>query len=294
MLLALERSSRKMSDGGQHVGNLRAIRELVCHLWIVIGKVWDVAAIVENASNALSNLQLAILPQLPDVAPTRLHPLEEPVHFPAAVDPIKPDTRGLVDTEAALTALASSSGLQAITGLDRQGLLRRFTIEWTVEGALKDSIEHTSNQDILRGDTPFLKLSQTLMHDNMSLASLARSTHGGVGVENLREALGRGSVSNLALTSASQASTLDRSPSNGRRFDRKHHAEPLVVSAIKNKRGKAKPDEIREALNTIGVGKHPSGSTTTRAPFLSTSPKSQSAMQHEEPSRDLSLSDPPY
>ena len=133
------------------------------------------------------------------------------------------------------------------------------------------------------------------MHDNMSLASLARSTHGGVGVENLREALGRGSVSNLALATTSQASTLDRSSSTGRRFDRRHHAEPLVVSAIKNKRGKALPDEVREALNTIGVGKQSSVGKTLRAPFLSSSLKGKSEPHDdEEPKRDISLADPPY
>lgn len=156
------------------------------------------------------------------------------------------------------------------------------------------AVEHTSSQDILRGDTPFLKLSQTLMHDNMSLASLARSTHGGVGVENLREALGRGSVSNLALTTGSQASTLDRSASTGRRHDRKHHPDSLVVSAIKNKRGKALPGEVREALNKIGVGTHASGGTTLRAPFLSSSLKGRSEPHEDEPKRDISLADPPY
>ena len=51
MLLALERSSRKMADAGQqHTGCLRAIRELVCHMWITIGEVWDVPTVVECAS----------------------------------------------------------------------------------------------------------------------------------------------------------------------------------------------------------------------------------------------------
>lgn len=58
--------------------------------------------------------------------------------------------KGLVEPEATLPALASSARLQAITGLDEQGLLRRFTMKWTVENALKDSIESTSIWGILR------------------------------------------------------------------------------------------------------------------------------------------------
>jgi protein EFR3 len=78
------------------------------------------------------------LPQLPDVSATRLHPPEEPVGFPTTLQLLMPDNCGVVDAEVVIPALASCSGLQAITGLDRSGLLRRFMIEWTVEGALKD------------------------------------------------------------------------------------------------------------------------------------------------------------
>jgi protein EFR3 len=50
MLLALDKQTRKMTEAGQHhVGSLRAIRELVCHVWVVIGEVWDVPPIVESA-----------------------------------------------------------------------------------------------------------------------------------------------------------------------------------------------------------------------------------------------------
>ena len=55
MLLALEKLARKLTEAGQHhVGCLRAIRELVCHVWSVIGEVWDVPAVIESA-NAVSS-----------------------------------------------------------------------------------------------------------------------------------------------------------------------------------------------------------------------------------------------
>lgn len=78
------------------------------------------------------------MPDLEPIPTTRLHPPERPVEFPPTVDLLKMGPSGMIDSEITLPALASSSGLQAITGLDRQGLLRRFMIEWSVEGALKD------------------------------------------------------------------------------------------------------------------------------------------------------------
>lgn len=150
MLVALARSSRKLEDSVQYVGRLRAIWEMMCHLWVVIGEVWDVPIITECARTALESLHQTILPPLSDVSPTRLDPPEEPIYFPTPLDPLRLDAQGLVNIEVVLPALASSAGLQAITGLDRQGLLRQFTIEWTVEGAVKESIEPTSMWGILR------------------------------------------------------------------------------------------------------------------------------------------------
>lgn len=43
-----------------------------------------------------------------------------------------------VNVEAALSALASSKRVQDTTGLDRQGLLRRFAQPWSPEYALSE------------------------------------------------------------------------------------------------------------------------------------------------------------
>lgn len=139
LLIALDQWTRRASciDGCHH-GYLHAVREMVCNVWMVIGEVWDVPSVAENASKALETLRPDILPNLDPVSPTQLHPPEVPIHFSSAPDARKIDSCGCIDAEVALPALASSAGLQAITGLDRQGLLRRFMIEWSVEGALKD------------------------------------------------------------------------------------------------------------------------------------------------------------
>ncbi|KAG8806280.1 plasma membrane localization protein, partial [Serendipita sp. 399] len=241
MLLALEQVTRK-SGGDLRPGTVRAIREVICHTWIAIGYIWEAPVIVDSAKKALDSLGTSTLPEVLFIPPTQLHPQEEPVSFSDESSTSSFDTCGVVDAEVVLPALASSSGLQAITGLDRQGLFKRFTIGWSVEGALKDSVEHASSQDILRGETPFLKLSPAFMQkDNQSLASLARSTHGGVGVGDLREALGRGSVSNPALATASLSSTVERASSIVKRGD-KARPEPLAISRIKSK-GRAQQNE---------------------------------------------------
>lgn len=49
MILALAHSSRELEDATHHAGRLRAIREVLCHLWIVIGEVWDIPDIVKRA-----------------------------------------------------------------------------------------------------------------------------------------------------------------------------------------------------------------------------------------------------
>jgi hypothetical protein len=118
-----------------------------------------------------------------------------------------------------VVALASSSGLQAGAGLDRQELIVKLTRPWTIETALTDCellqccvIRSYLAADLINGfaaqepcpssdfsstaaDNSGVRISNGLMHiDNRSLASLAqRGSIGpgrGVGVGELREALG--------------------------------------------------------------------------------------------------------
>lgn len=129
-------------------------------------------------------------------------------------------------------------------------------------------MERPSNYDALRGDgiSPLLKISPALMHiDNVSLASLARSTRG-VGVTDLREALeGRSSASNPALAKAPSISTLDHtsSPATGAplrpttsRSSRKKKPRPVTTG----------PDEVRDVLNKLGIGKQ-NGNSLLKASF---------------------------
>lgn len=88
---------------------------------------------------ALEALQPTKLPRLPPGSPTRASFFDEPVELPKGNNGDNNlDLSGCIDTETVVTALASSEGLQAVTGLDRSGILRRLMIDWSVENALKD------------------------------------------------------------------------------------------------------------------------------------------------------------
>lgn len=96
------------------------------------------------------------------------------------------------------------------------------------------------------------------MHiDNLSRASLARSTRG-VGVTDLREALeGRSSLSNPNLrdTTAASLSTLDHTSlahgdaANGMQQIARVRSRPQQRSKL------AGPGEVRDVLNKLGIGK---------------------------------------
>lgn len=53
-------------------------------------------------------------------------------------DPIGITPWSGVDVEAVLAAITSNQSVQEATGLDKNGLLRRFSAKWTAEAALRD------------------------------------------------------------------------------------------------------------------------------------------------------------
>lgn len=116
------------------------------------------------------------------------------------------------------------------------------------------------------------------MHiENLSLASIAHSGPA-VGVSDLRQALsGRGAISNPALASRASVSTYDRASSLA--YARGSNLHPLsalqdgttgvqhpAVSRIRARKGKSQPNEVRDVLDKLGIGKQ-SGVSLLRAPF---------------------------
>jgi protein EFR3 len=77
------------------------------------------------------------LPPVTNLGVGSFHTRREAKHFSSDCDMTMDRWQGL-DPESALMAIVSSANVQRATGLDRQGLLQRFTVKWTVESSLKD------------------------------------------------------------------------------------------------------------------------------------------------------------
>lgn len=109
--------------------------------------------------------------------------------------------------------------------------------------------------DFRGGDalSPLVKVSPAFMHvENLSRASLARSTRG-VGVTDLREALeGRSSLSNPNLReTAPSLSTLEHTSTT---HGEMHKLTP-VRSRPQQRSRLAGPGEVKDVLNRLGIGK---------------------------------------
>ncbi|KAJ7094623.1 hypothetical protein B0H15DRAFT_969617, partial [Mycena belliarum] len=254
MLLALDRAvtSSDATEPGA-ASRISAVKIVIARVWLVIAKVWECTDLTNLVNKALASIppggDLPLIPQLE----FGMHPPAEPVSVPT--DASHTSWEG-VSSETALFAVASCSAVHAATGLDTQTFLTRFSVNWTAESALRNSVERaTTFETTIRGDgiSPLLKISPALMHiENISLQSLARSTRG-VGVTDLREALeGRSSMSNPALVKAPSLSTLDHASSIG--------VDSRFVRPRSRTRSQRRPPpsgsgEVRDVLNRLGIGK---------------------------------------
>jgi len=219
---------------------------------MVLGKIWESEKLKTIAEEALSTMPRdSMILNIQRTNVVSFQAPREAVHFPDTADPSEFQWVG-INSEAALRAIANCHNVQNATGLETGVLMDRFSTRWSVDAILKDSFDSRTSafENSLRGDgvSPLLKISPALMHDNMSLHSLARSARA-VGVTDLREALeGRSSMSNPALAAPS-FSTVDHASSvNGDRS--KNHFMPrtkrLAPSGTR---------EVRDVLNRLGIGK---------------------------------------
>ncbi|KAJ7044491.1 hypothetical protein C8F04DRAFT_1068540 [Mycena alexandri] len=253
MLLALDKAANSSeTTESSAVSHINAIKMVIARVWLAVGEIWECSDLVNLANKALATMPPGgDLPSVPEPA-FGMHPPQEPTLF--ATDAESKLWEG-VSSENALFAIASCPTVHAATELDTQTFLTRFSVIWTAELALKDSVERsTAFESTIRGDgiSPLLKISPALMHiENISLQSLARSTRG-IGVTDLREALeGRSSMSNPALVKPPSLSTLDHASSIG------------VESRLNRPRSRTRsrrvppsgPGEVRDVLNRLGIGK---------------------------------------
>ncbi|KAJ3551342.1 hypothetical protein NM688_g4760 [Phlebia brevispora] len=235
----------------------RAIRELIARTWAVIGRVWDSPEICQLVEKCRPTETRCELPEIHEMKAGSFQPPEEARIFNDVQESSSEDDLAL-DSQGLLTSIVSNKTVQDATGLDQQALLRRFTASWSAESAFKDSVEEQASGSDLRSDglSPLVKVTPALMHiENLSRASLARSTRG-VGVTDLREALeGRSSLSNpnLANTAASLSTLEHSSIAQGEQYK----LTPVRSRPQRNKL--AGPAEVKDVLNKLGIGKATTG-----------------------------------
>ncbi|KZP02598.1 hypothetical protein FIBSPDRAFT_1055768 [Athelia psychrophila] len=292
MLLALDGATQVTNSiDYDTIQRLYTIKEVIARVWGVIGKVWGCSELTTLSEEALAGLPgQCNLTSVSTNQKTSLSINPEPVLFNPGETKSKSSWSG-ISSQNALMTIVSSQSVQEATGLDRPGLLRRFSMKWTAESALKDSVEQPSNYDTLRGDgiSPLLKISPALMNiDNISLHSLARSTRG-VGVTDLREALeGRMSMSSATLAKAASISTLDHATPTGDHFQHvQKSARPVTTSSAKRRKSNANgADDVRDVLKKLGLGKQ-NGSSLLKASFPPVQKSEQRLSSNPLPGPDL-------
>ncbi|KAI0701799.1 hypothetical protein BC835DRAFT_1411283 [Cytidiella melzeri] len=256
MLLALN-SAIQLDDSGPITTRISVIRELLVSCWTTLGKVWDCSELLEIVSQGTPSGAHGKLPSPPTLNPGEFRGRSAPIILDDAAEEVPPEkTFASLDPEPLLLAIVSNKTVQDATGLDRQGLLRKFSAPWSAESAYREAVETpSSNADFGRADglAPLIKVPPAFMHiDNLSRASLARSTRG-VGVTDLREALeGRSSMSNPNLReTAGSISTFDHTSAT--------QGDGLKLTPVRSRtqqRSKlAGPGEVKDVLNKLGIGK---------------------------------------
>ncbi|KAG6903493.1 hypothetical protein C0995_005516 [Termitomyces sp. Mi166 len=261
MLIALDSvtSDVKHSANIAVIQRVNAINEVIARVWLVLGLVWNAPQLVRLAETALASAPNTLPASQRNNLTSHIHP-RNPLEFPPASDSTV-EWKG-VNVDAALDVLTTSPFVHETTGLDREGLLRRFSSQWTPDEALKSSVERSSSFDnTLRGDglAPLLKISPALMHiENISQQSLARSARG-VGVADLRGALEGRNMSNPALARPASISTLDHAPST---TEGGNHRLTQTRSRSRNQKRPSTrgADEVRDVLNKLGIGGKQNGS----------------------------------
>ncbi|KAH7887618.1 hypothetical protein F5I97DRAFT_1951639 [Phlebopus sp. FC_14] len=270
MLIALD-AAAKVDEGADPAAHFRAnvVKEVLARVWLVVGRVWDSTELMSLAEKVLSTMAGTTLPDTASFTPGVLRPPEKQVAFPQITEDPCPATWSCVNADEALSVLTSCKRVQEATGLDRQGLLRRFTAKWSAEAALREAFERSNlNRPVAEGGSALLKLSPALMAiENLSLQSLNNRSVRGVGVMDLREALeGRAGASNPALVRPPSISTLDHSPSLD--LDSTRLALTRTKSRPKKRTVTSGSGEVRDVLNRLGIGKQ-SGNNLLKASFSS-------------------------
>lgn len=223
MLIALDRDSaqqliRRPHDGRSNASvneRKRAIRELLSHIWITLGRQWEIPALESHAENVRAGFPgYAVIPSsLPVVESETLTLPSEPEAFEELS--IEGESSGssqpLFDPELIVASIATSPNVLARSAMDPQTLVQRFAVAWSVETALRDckslnagagltlAVERFSGHDVSGDPSAHLSSGQALMNiENLSYQSFGRPQSRAIDVTDLRDALGTCLVQNSA------------------------------------------------------------------------------------------------
>ncbi|WWD18958.1 hypothetical protein CI109_103415 [Kwoniella shandongensis] len=208
MLLALDKDAgnelvRRPGDGRAGAWVLerkRAIREMLGIIWRRIGERWGLEEIEALAEKGLASLpEPYLIPPLPSYSQNTILPMPEPAmsfvqHTMEGES--SSATKPLLDSEVILSSLTGAKVVQGVTKGDEKALKRKFGSRWTVESAIKDSVERFSSANIVPADDPHYDVAHVLMSlNNGSYQSFngnggARPVSRSIDVGDLREAIG--------------------------------------------------------------------------------------------------------
>lgn len=190
MLLALDADAgaqlvrRPGETGAWVMERKRAARELICRAWVDIGRAWNLPSVSAQAEAGLAALGPSVIPMMRDD--------DEPAEFvrETAGGESASATRPWLDPVPLIHAVSASGDVQIGTGLSQSQLQHHLEKQWTVEGAIRGSIERLT--------APALPPAQE--HRLMSIPNTSyHSIHiqRGVDVTDLRDALGANATGSL-------------------------------------------------------------------------------------------------
>ncbi|WVN90193.1 uncharacterized protein L203_105429 [Cryptococcus depauperatus CBS 7841] len=279
MLLALDKDAgneliRKPGDerqGAWVVERKRAIRELVALLWRRIAERWGVVEVDQLANKALASIpEPFLIPALPPPPPADilLPSSDPPVAFiPHILEGESSSTaKPLLNPSIIIDALKNAKTIQIATQKDEHELEVLLSNTWSVENAVKDSVERFSSARIrpAEDDAHYHAAASLLMSMNNASYQSVSGQRGSkvVDITDLRDALG-GRVDSISLSGVSAISQgtedLFHASSNGNKLGqapvRQINDGSDVREVLKDIfREKKKKDKIqREATTAKGI-----------------------------------------
>lgn len=206
MLLALDSDAgtqlvrRPGETGAWAMERKRAARELVCRAWVDIGRAWSLPSVTQQAESGLQALGHSTIPVMRDD--------DEPAEFvrEGSDGESASSTRAWLDPAPLVSSVCASADVQTGTGLTSSQLQTTLEKPWSVESAIKGSIERLAPPTLVpQGEHKLMSIP------NPSYQSI--HIQRGIDVADLRDALGSNPTGSLRRKSVNHGSVHSSRPS---------------------------------------------------------------------------------